>query len=46
MINMSMIADTIPNEIKETLVTLIYKEGDKLNVSGYRPVSISFIKNT
>ncbi len=39
-INMSIMTNTVPYELKETLVTPIYKKGDKLHVSNYRPVSI------
>ncbi len=39
-INMSIMTNTVPNELKEALVTPIYKKGHKLNVSNYRPVSI------
>ncbi len=39
-INISIMTDTVPKELKEALVTPMYKEGDKLNVSNYRPASI------
>ncbi len=39
-INLSVMTDTVPRELKEALVTPIYKKGDKLNVIIYRPVSI------
>lgn len=37
---MSIMTNTVPNELKEALVTPIYKKGDKPNVSNYRPASI------
>ncbi len=39
-IDISIMTDTVPKELKEALVTPIYKKRDKLNVSSYRPVSI------
>ncbi len=39
-INLSIMTDTVPRELKEALVTPIYKKGDKLNGTNYGPVGI------
>ena len=39
-INLSISTESIPNELKEAMVTPLFKKGDKLEVSNYRPVSI------
>ncbi len=41
--NISIMTDTVPKELKEALVTPIYKKGNKLNISNYMPVSILYI---
>ncbi len=38
--NISIMTGTVPKELKEALVTPLYKKGDKLTVRNYRPVSI------
>ncbi len=39
-INLSIMTDMVPRDLKEALVTPIYKKGDKLIISNYRLVSI------
>ncbi len=39
-INLLLTTNTVPRALKEALVTPIYKKGNKLNVTNYRPVSI------
>lgn len=40
LINNSIIAEAYPDELKESMVTPVYKEGDKRDCGNYRPVSV------
>lgn len=40
LINESIASEVYPNELKESMVSPIFKEGDKRNCNNYRPVSV------